>query len=622
MSIRKILIGGTSVVAILFAWQTIQAVGSHVPVEERVWVPPTVAAGMDDEMMFAAHAGPAAVPPFDILAEADGVTAPARPSVATVDLSALRYFAEAGDEAAMAREIARLEARHQGFVVPDALRRPRNGMDEAGLWSLLGDGRTGEIRARIAILEATVPGYEPSPDLLAAVNAAEARTAVAAALAAGNHGDAIAAAAAAPHGLRCDDPEHLWRVAEAFAGAGESDRALAVHAYVLTHCADDGVRRGSVARGVAVSPEGARAVLIPAMEAAGRDADELGAARRAVLRGLVAAGLGAIADAPQEGCEPASPEVAGQTEAARRDADEAAVELARLAEDENDATVLGWHAYAAGRFEEAQRWFEEATGFSERLDVVAGTILSLKARGERREALAAAREREDDDRLACIALGIAAEDLAEGLVDHSAEVERLAMRLASADAAQVIGWHHLDAGRARVAHEWFSRSLSWRPGEAAARGLVVSAERMGDPARAREAARRWGREFPQVAEAAAALARASVPVPAAHPIRLAAAPAGAPMPLLPDPATILMDDALAAFRAGDHALAVEKLETRRRLHGEPRDVAMLRGWALHHAGELREAWNLFRALDEAHSTRETREAMLHTWRTMMPRRFH
>lgn len=620
MRIRKVFVGGTSVVALFVAWQTIHAVGSHVPIEEWIWTPPTVAAGMDAPMMLAGHSDPVAVPPFDVLSAADGVTANRGGTPRAVDLSALRFFAEAGDEAAMAREIARLEAIHPGFAVPDALTRPRAGAAEAALWSLLAEGRTGEVRARIAILAETLPDYRPSPDLLAAIDAADARAAVADALADGRFAEAIAAAESAPHILTCEDPEHLWRLAEAYAGAGEGDRALAVHAYILTHCADASVRAGSLSRGIAVSAEGAREVLLPALEAAGRGEAEVADARRAILRAIVAADARGDASRPA-GCEAIA--AAGATRPGGPPTDEVAAELADVAEDADDAGVLGWHHYAAGRFEEAQRWFDEALRFEERLDAVEGAILALKARGERRQALAEAKARSGDDRLACIALGIAAEDLSEGRLEHAGEVEALALRLRSADAAQVVGWHYIDAGRPETARDWFARSVEWRPTEAGAMGLVVAADRMGDRNAARAAASRWGPLFAEVAAYGASMERRRVPVPMVHPARaVVETPAGPPMPLLPDPAARLLEEALAAYEAKDYARALERLDARRVLAGESRDLAMLRGWALHNSGASREAWRLFRALDAEQSTRETREATLHAWRAMMPNRFH
>lgn len=626
MRTRKFLLGGTSMLAAFVIWQTIHAVGSHVPIEERRWVPPTTAAGMDDGLMLAGHSagsiGP--VPHFDVTNEADGVTAHPQPSAANVDLSALRFFAEQGDEAAMAREIARVERMNPGFEIPEALRRPREGAVEAGLWGLLRDGEFEAARARIAILRQD-EGYVPSPDFIAALDAAEARDAIASAHAESRWSDIVAAAGATPHMLNCADPETLWRLGEAYAGMGASDRALAVHAYVLTHCRDTDVRAGSIARAVDVSPAAARDVILPIVSRASAPDGEADAVRRGVARALIAASLGEAADEGAAGAE-ATCEMTRATGRAARGgdveavvSDEAAEELTALAEGAADKSLLGWHHYAAGRFDEAQRWFENALAIEERLEAFEGLILSLKARGERGRALDMALDRGGEDYAACLALGIAAEDLADGSLDDASLVERLSVRLRSADGARVAGWFHVDEGRPAEARAWFGRSLAWRPTAGAAMGLVVAAERSGDRAAAEEAAARWGDKFSQVGEYASAMAQRAAPVPAANPARRSAP---RPMKLTPDPAEAMLAEALAAYEAGEFKRAAERLAERRSLVGEPRDLAMLRGWALHNAGEVREAWRLFRTLDAARSTRKTREAKLHAWRAMMPRRFH
>jgi len=285
---RRFLLGGTSVLAALVAWQTIQAVGSHVPIEERRWVPPTAAAGMDDGLMLAGHSsGPAgALPHFDVTMEADGVTAHPRPSAATVDLSALRYFAEQGDEAAMAREIARVERMNPGFVVPDMLRRPRDGTAEEKLWSLLQEGQLDAARARIEALEKAEEAYAPSPDFVAALEVGEARAAIESAHADERWADVITAAQTAPHALVCADAETLWRLAEGYAQTSATARALAVHAYVLTHCRDGDVREGSIARAVEVSPAGTQEVIVPIVARGPARDGEANKVRRAVARAL------------------------------------------------------------------------------------------------------------------------------------------------------------------------------------------------------------------------------------------------------------------------------------------------------------------------------------------------
>jgi tetratricopeptide (TPR) repeat protein len=68
----------------------------------------------------------------------------------------------------------------------------------------------------------------------------------------------------------------------------------------------------------------------------------------------------------------------------------------------------------------------------------------------------------------------------------------------------------------------------------------------------------------------------------------------------------LAQQAIARFDARDWRGTLVTLD-RRRLHtAEPRDLATMRGWALHHLGRATEAHQVFAVLDAQLSTRETR----------------
>ena len=629
MPSRRIFIAMAGAGAALVAWQTIQAVGSYVPVEERRWVPPTVAAGMDDAMMIAGHSsgGAAAGSRFDIIEEADGVTARRERRGGAVDLSALHYFAGEGDTEAMRREIARIERLNPGFEVPEAMRRPGARTDESALWARLDEGKLEAVRRRIDRLEQSK--VTPSPALTAALRAAETRKAIEVAVGEARWRDAIAAAEAAPNLLDCADVETLWRLARAYDGLGKTERALAVHAFVITHCQAGDVRAGSISRALDVSAAGTEATILPILKRGRARDGEVEMVRRGVARRVVAAGLetpapasagtdgaaggrcGDVADLP----EPA----ARRTDDERGATDQAVEALAELAEGADDATLLGWHHYAAGRFEAAQRWFDDALAIEERRAAVEGAILARLALGERGPALAMALDRQGDDNAACLALAVATEDLADGDARNIALVERLTRRFHAAASAEVLGWHHLDRGRTEAARAWFSRALEWHPTSDAAMGIVVASERAGDGVAARATAARWGQRFEQVAAYARDMARRTLPVPAANPARVSDR---GPMVLAPEPAEVLLGEALAAYEGGDFARAAERLDARRALYGEPRDLALLRGWALHNAGQSRDAWRLFSALDTQRSTAETRKARISAWQRLMPARFH
>jgi tetratricopeptide (TPR) repeat protein len=386
-------------------------------------------------------------------------------------------------------------------------------------------------------------------------------------------------------------------------------------------------------------PAAARERLVPLL-AAPEDAAGRRALHRAVLAASLddpgdmfvtrrASGSGTAGENGREACATeALPDKASDIASASFTAGrEAAASLAPLARTRDDFVLLGWHHLRGEQFREAAGWFgkalaeEDATAGDDaaagEADARMGHALALLGAGDKSAAQATLLPVADEDAaLGCLYLDMATADLADGTLEDASHLQRLAGVLRSADAAQVIGWHHLDAGRPGLAREWFARSLEWRPSEPAATGLAVSADRLGRSAEARRIAERWSGEYPQLATFAEALARTAPPLPPARPV------AAEPMRIAPDPAEALLRQALDAYERGEYDRAVTLLDERRELAGEPRDLALLRGWALHNAGRPRLALALFRSIDEAHSTPRSREGIRHSWRRLMPQKFH
>lgn len=77
-------------------------------------------------------------------------------------------------------------------------------------------------------------------------------------------------------------------------------------------------------------------------------------------------------------------------------------------------------------------------------------------------------------------------------------------------------------------------------------------------------------------------------------------------------AAALAQTATSAFDAGNYVEALEALNKRRAITREPRDLMLLRGWALYYTGDRQQAASLFRSLDQQLSTKETRSAVMQT----------
>ena len=77
---------------------------------------------------------------------------------------------------------------------------------------------------------------------------------------------------------------------------------------------------------------------------------------------------------------------------------------------------------------------------------------------------------------------------------------------------------------------------------------------------------------------------------------------------------VLTQRARAAYQKRDYQSTLYALDERRRRVAEPRDLMMLRGWALYHLGYRREANAIMRAIDSQLSTKDSRQAVAATGR--------
>ncbi|MEM8551521.1 MAG: hypothetical protein AAGF45_04015 [Pseudomonadota bacterium] len=621
MRLRRIYMSGAAVAAALFAYQTIQAVGSHVPVEDQEWVPPTVAAGMAEPAMLLAANNPS--PAHYVMPGSSG--ADPLSSGPTADISALAYFKERGDQEAMAAELARLTDENPAFRLdPEEI---AGAFDEGALWEQLAAGDVEGVAHKIEAIEQQQSQARPSRELKAAVADAKARKRIETAVEEARWADVLAAARERTNILACADPQVLWWVGEAFARNGEPEEAEALYAFMLDHCDGENVKVATVGKASSHLDQ-AKALTLTA-----RIAGEAGErAQKAVLRAILGDWL-ALREGDGEGdgrktlaadvcpIRPGPDSIAGfaaergdQSRALVRpkaaQAANAAHSLGALADSAEDLMLLGWYAASAERFAEADEWFVRALAKDAGHDATEGRVAAHVGMDKRSEALAIALSAEGDRRLDCIALGLARAELADGNTAVLPVVERFARALRSAPAAAQIGWRHMDANAYAAAKPWFAASMEYRANDDAAVGLAVAAERLGDRTMAQTLAKRHKRGFPRLAALAKDMAPRAVPRPS--PQRAAASVVPAEITL----ADQLLEKAGAAYARRKYKDAAAILTSRKDLVGEARDVAMWRAWALHNSGQHFHAAKLFAALDGVQSTEESREGLYHSRKMM------
>lgn len=557
--------------------------------------PPAAAAGEVAEMSAAAPA----VDPFFVdaaarAAHAERVDRRAASVPADVDLSALAYFRETGQDAYAEAELARIRARHPGFSLPADFGADPAIRDEGPIWDRLAAGDRRAARAEIERRRDQHPGWRPSARLAEALADAEARARLAAAAREGRWRAVLSAAAARPAVATCADPSALWWIGEAFVRTGAEERALDVYAYVLATCEDAATRRATLDAAIGVLPEAERARLEAL--AALTEADRGHLARRALGRARAA-----VAAANDDPARPAGGEAL------------ALVELSARRGSAADMRLLGWHHYAEKRFDAAETWFSRALGDGFEEEAMVGLLNAIRRTGDHARARdLAARHYRGSGPVTDIYIELLSMYLLETRdpKEDAAEVALLGELVAerrSAFGAETVGWKILSKERPREALDWFERSLGWETTEGAVLGIAIASHLLGDAARVERIAGRWGPRFPDLKTHLDAIAAGAGDADGAAGLA---------------EATAVLRTVLAAYHARRYEAALAALDRRRDLVGETRDLTILRAWSLHNMGRSRDAYALFAALDGDLSTRETRKGMLHTWRSFMPPRFH
>ncbi len=588
--------------------------------------------------------------------------------VVRVDESALRYYVAQHATARVEAEIRRLRALYPGWEPPADLHRPAGAGEDQALWDLYGKDRIDDLKLEIDRLMVRRPGWRPSPEMVEKLRRKEMRLDLVAASERGDFAAVTQLAAREPLLIDGADLDVIWRVAEATAATATKERALDLYRLAMSASpgaeerlatarkamavlGPDGVaplvaeeragefeplrldlaraRIGAAAKpGAGVAPTADDvARLVTAARAAdaapgdaallgwydlsrgdaaaafgwfeiarrrGGDADAtLGAAlaadragRRAQARDIAES----KADDPRIGALYLDLVIADLTGAKRiAPSPERLGHLTRTIErleSGEAAQALAWFAHDARQYEAARAWFAKAMAWRPSAKSAEGHLLALKALGDRanfdklavdyRERFAdlvpvpgfttvAATKRGGPAKKSCSAL-------LAGTGSHAAD--DLAGRHRPAADALAAGWCLMDLARGDEA--------------------IVAFERAGrDPRLASEAA--YGRSLAHLragrTDQAASLA-ASGGLTAARREEIGR--------------IALAQQAIARFDARDWRGTLDTLD-RRRLHtAEPRDLATMRGWALHHLGRTTEAHQVFAVLDAQLSTRETR----------------
>jgi|GEM_PF-1485630 len=537
-----------------------------------------------------------------------------------MDDSALRYYARIGDVERLEAEIARLRALDPSWEPPKDLFTPQAatpGVDESPFWALLSAGKFAEARAAIAEQRRQSPSWQPSAKLLQELDVAEGANRLRGASDTKRWQDVIDAAAAQPEAVACNRLDNAWRLAEAYAELKQTDRAFDRYKTIVSQCPKAKERRDTIFKASRyLSPEQLReltALGATANPAAGEDYTTVRKVEGELESGRLLERLGN----PKGGALSA--------------ADLSRVEQnIRDKQDSDAAIALGWYFQRQKKHAEAQSWFAEANGWSPSDKAAEGLILALAGMGKKAEAREAGTPWRGKSSRVDQALKAVADPPRGGTSGGSAAPQgpsELDMALARNDFAgclnavqrmiarsgptaalvQQRGWCLLELKRPTEAEAAFveAQALAARkPAKSGKPAKLVKGGDTGDeahgfeekPTPAQESA--YGRAVARLTTGDVVgltrdLPRANLTSAQKAKIR----------------ASLLATEAGRALEDKRYQDVLRLLDARKELEPEPRNLGILRGWALYNLRRLDQAAALFKSLDDRLSTEETREGV-------------
>jgi len=429
-------------------------------------------------------------PPAESAAAADGEDAPSS-ETPVVDESALRYFAREGDLERLEAEVRRLKTLYPTWNPPEDLFDPKAAArtsDVQPLWDLYSAGRYGEAQEAIIRRQTEDPSWTPPADLVAKLNEAEARLRLMNAADLKQWNSVLAIATGVPDLLVCGNIDILWRVAEAFAATGQTDRARDVYVYILQNCQNAEERLATMDKAAALLPTNLVLELFRYARPQPDGGDEFASVRLDLIRRQVGA-------ANEDPSLVVAPDDLARLEAAARDSSGA-----------DDAILLGFYFYRHDDPTKAIDWFDFALKRGGTAKSAEGYVLAMRSVGRDLQAEPIAYEWRDasvDNMVAYITLmtalltGDQAAQLDQGVVDRFAAVvgdQRSAL------GAQALGWYAYNIGQVDTGLAWFTESMRWEPSEVAAYGIGIVLLRLKDAAALEGFVAQWTPSYPRLPE--------------------------------------------------------------------------------------------------------------------------
>ncbi|WP_042704741.1 hypothetical protein [Azospirillum sp. B506] len=555
------------------------------------------------------------------------------PAAGKVDETALRYYARIGDGERLEAEIARLRALDPGWEPPKDLFAPQPtaaGVDETPFWTLLSAGKVAEARAAIAEQRRKSPSWQPSDKLLQELDLAESAGRIRSASDTKRWQEVIDAAAAQPEAVACNRLDNAWRLAEAYAELKQTDRAFDAYKTIVTTCPKAKERRDTIFKASRyLSPERLRelsALGATANPATGEDYSTVRSAEAELETGRLLERLGN-----------AKPGALSAADLSRVQG------IVRDKQDADGAIALGWYFQKQKNFTEAQSWFSQANGWAPSDKAAEGLVLAYNGMGDKAQARAAAapwkgKSSRIDQALKAVdpprgpsgggrSAPQGPSELDQALARHDfagcIAIIRSTIARSGPTAAllQQRGWCLLELKRPSEAEASFAEAQTLAAREPAPKAA---------PAPAKGGASTGGKAGDRSPSAAGLPQTATPAQENAYGQAIARLATGDVTGLTRDlPRTNLTPAQRAEIRASlmatEAGRALEDkryrdvlrlLDARKELEPEPRNLGILRGWALYNLMRYDEAYAQFKSIDDRLSTEDSREGLTTAWKTI------
>lgn len=384
------------------------------------------------------------------------------------DISALRYYANRGEQDRLQAEIQRLKALYPNWKQPDNIFADES-EEEQGLWSMFAEGDIDGITRQIAKLSEDIPGYQPSAELLDKVRQRMLRRDIAKAYKAEKWQSVVDQLNATPSLLVTNDLELLWFAAESYARLERPKDALSAFKAAFASSTTPQERRATMQKASGMLATEAALSLLDSAEELSLDE---------ILRGEVEAAIvrGALGRSAQTGEE--LPRML-EKHVAKFEKD------TRASGQTEDAELLAWSNFGRSQWQQAHDWFTLAA-VKDDPKAIEGLIMASKRLGRTEQAVALADKWQDrTPEIGALYLGLRAPLLLTPKPSDPGEtfLQNYAARtlsLESGEGAEALGWFAFNTKQYAASRAWFTKAMEWEDTETAAFGLAMVASQTAD----------------------------------------------------------------------------------------------------------------------------------------------